>query len=155
MAKRDKYHPDYQALYPSEEITPEVMKILRESDRKMKYMEVELKQGTYCQNLEAKTAMFIPSREDSLERMQEEEKTEFASAAPSPEDEAIHKDELCRLRKALEILKPDERELIVAIYYEGFSEHQLAARFGIPQTTINYRKTKALISLKELFLRNF
>lgn len=27
MAKRDKYHPDYKKLYPSEEIAPEVMKV--------------------------------------------------------------------------------------------------------------------------------
>ena len=36
MAKRDKYNPDYKELYPGEKISPEVLKVLKQSDRKMK-----------------------------------------------------------------------------------------------------------------------
>ena len=38
MAKRDKYHPDYKKMYPGEDITPTVLSVLKQSDRKMKYM---------------------------------------------------------------------------------------------------------------------
>lgn len=37
MAKRDKYHPDYKKMYPGEDITPTVLSVLKQSDRKMKY----------------------------------------------------------------------------------------------------------------------
>lgn len=154
MAKRDKYHPDYKKMYPGEDITPTVLSVLKQSDRKMKYMEVELKQGTFHQDPATQTAVFVPSREDSLERLQEEDKAEFPSTTLSPEDEAVHNDELDRLRKALKMLRSDERELIVAIYYDGISERQLSARLGVPQTTINYRKTRALAALREILLSN-
>ena len=155
MAKRDKYHPDYKKLYPNEEITPEVMRLLKRSDRKMEYMEVDLKQGAFRQDSATQTAVFVPSREDSLERLQEEDKAEFTSPAPSPEEEAVHNDELDSLRKALEMLKSDERELIVAIYYDGLSEHQLFARLGVPQTTINYRKVPQGNSFEKFLIFSF
>ena len=46
MAKRDKSHPDYTKLYPGAEIAPEVAQLLKRSDRKMEYMEVDLKRGS-------------------------------------------------------------------------------------------------------------
>ena len=149
MAKRDKYHPDYKKLYPGEEITPEVLELLKRSDRKMKYMEVELKQGTFRQNMETKTAKFIPSREDSLERMMDEDKEEFPSTTPSLEDEAVHSDELDRLRKALETLEPEEYELIHALYYEEISEERLAQQAGITQQGISKRLKKIYRKIKK------
>ena len=43
MAKHDKYHPDYSKLYPGIESRPEILAVLKQSDRKMKYIEVDLK----------------------------------------------------------------------------------------------------------------
>ena len=43
MSKRDKYAPDYGKLYPGVQISPEVMRVLTGSDRKMKYCEYDLK----------------------------------------------------------------------------------------------------------------
>jgi len=60
MAKRDKYHSDYKKLYPGVEITPEIEKHLKRSDRKIRYMEVEIKHGVYRQG----SAAFVPTRED-------------------------------------------------------------------------------------------
>ena len=98
--------------------------------------------------------MFPAGKTHSLERLQEEDKAEFPSTTLSAEDEAVHNYELDRLRKALKMLRSDERELIIAIYYDGISERQLSARLGVPQTTINYRKTRALAALREMLLRN-
>ena len=148
MAKRDKYNPDYKELYPGEKITPEVLKVLKQSDRKMKYMEVEIKHGVFRQDMNAKTAAFAPTREDSLDRLLDEEGVEFISEAPSPEETIIHRDTLERLRKALTMLEPEEYALIHALYYERISERQLSALTGIPQKTINYRRKKAINSLR-------
>ena len=62
VKKRDTYEPDYSKLYPGVEITPEIMQVLRQSDRKMRYMEVELKQGSFVRNQQTQTASFMPSR---------------------------------------------------------------------------------------------
>ena len=149
MAKRDKYHPDYKKLYPGEEIAPEVMKLLKRSDRKMEYMEVDLKQGVFRQESSTQTAVFIPSREDSLERLQEEDKEEFTSTAHSPEEIAVHNDELDRLHRAMEMLDSEEYELIHALYYEGISEATLAQLAGITQQGISWRLKKILAKIKK------
>ena len=81
MANRDQYNPDYEKLYPGAKITPEVAKALQQSDRKMKYMEVEIKHGVFRQDLDAKTAQFTLAREDSLERLFYDESMEFVSHA--------------------------------------------------------------------------
>ena len=75
-------------------------------------MEVELKQGVFRQDPVTQTSVFVPSREDSLERLQEEDKAEFISTSPSPEEIAVHNDELDRLRKARTLLLPDEQALV-------------------------------------------
>ena len=149
MAKRDKYNPDYEEMYSGENITPAILSVLKQSDRKMKYMEVELKQGTFRQDPATQTAVFIPSREDSLERLQEEDKEEFTSTAPSPEEIAVHNDELDRLRRAMEMLEPEEYELIHSLYYEGISEETLAQLAEITQQGISWRLKKILAKIKK------
>ena len=146
MAKRDKYNPDYKNLYPGIEISSEVMNVLTCSDRKMKYMEVEIKHGVFCQD----TGEFIPTREDSWERLCDEEQMEFVSPAPAPEEIAVHNDEIDRLCMALKQLNPQEYALIYALFFEGLSERDYARRTSIPPMTIHNRKIKIQEKLKKL-----
>ncbi len=150
MAKRDKYNHDYKELYPREKITPEVLKVLKQSDRKMKYMEVEIKHGVFRQDMNAKTAAFAPTREDSLERLLDDEGVEFISSIPSPEETAVHGDEINRLCAALKRLNPDEYALIHALFFEGISERAYAARIGSHYMTIHNRKVKIQEKLKKI-----
>ncbi len=150
MAKRDKYNPDYKELYPGEKISPEVLKVLKQSDRKMKYMEVEIKHGVFRQDMNAKTAAFAPTREDSLDRLLDDEKMDFVSAVPSPEETAVHSDEINRLCAALKRLNPEEYALIHALFFEGISERAYAARVGSHYMTIHNRKVKIQEKLKKL-----
>lgn len=55
-----------------------------------------------------------------------------------------------RLHQCLALLPSSERELLFAIYFDELSEHELHAKSGVPQTTISYRKRKALAHLKKL-----
>ena len=139
MAKRDKYNPDYKELYPGEKISPEVLKVLQQSDRKMKYMEIEIKHGVFRQDLSEKTATFAPTREDSLERLIYDEGMDFVSAAPSPEELTVHSDEIDRLCKAMKKLSPEEYTLIQAIFFENTTEETLAKQAGITQQGISKR----------------
>lgn len=149
MAKGDKYHPNYQKLYPGVELTPEVMEILKQSDRKQEYMEVDLKSETFLQDQNARIARFIPSREDSYDRLCDEEMIGFPSSEVLPEDEAIHNDELERLRKARAILQPDEQALLKALFDDGLSEREYAKQLGISQKAVNKRWHKVRSILKK------
>lgn len=143
MARFDQYYPNYEKLYPGVELTPKVLDCLRKSDRKMKYAEVDLKVEDFIGDQEKKIARFLPSREDSYDRLLEEEE-QFAQDEQSPESVALHKDELCRLRACLTLLSDCERRLIYALYFEGLSESALSARTGVSQQLVNYRKQKIL-----------
>ena len=74
--------------------------------------------------------------------------------SPSVEDAviaAIFKEKLC---KAIDEMPQEDRRLIISLYYEEISENKLSVLLGVPKTTINYRKQKALDFLKEKILKN-
>lgn len=149
MARNDWYHPDYRKLYPGIEKRPDILAVLRKSDRKMKYIEVDLKTERFVQN-QRDTPLFLPSREDSLERLLVEEHAQFHMDEAGPEEQTIRADTLRRLRSALQELEPEEADLIHALFYKGLSERQLSKKTGIPQRTIHDRKRKILAKLHKL-----
>ena len=55
-----------------------------------------------------------------------------------------------KLNRCLSMLPKAERELILAIYYDGMSERQLASKTGVHYMTIHSRKRKILGKLKNL-----
>lgn len=83
MPKNDKYYLDYVRMYPCLKEHRDILQVLRESDRKMKYMEVELKQEQCITDQARQTITFLPSREDSYERLSDENGQEFAFSVAS------------------------------------------------------------------------
>ena len=126
MSKRDKYAPDYQKLYPGVEFTPAVLHVLDQSDRKMQYFELDLKAERKRKNKRTKAVIVSPAREDSLERLVEDNEKQYALEESSPEESLVERDEQERLHRALQRLKPKEYALIHAIYYERLSERAYA-----------------------------
>ena len=53
--RKDPYHPDYLKMYPCLKNRPDVLKVLIQSDRKMKYIEKDLKNDTECLDKEVHT----------------------------------------------------------------------------------------------------
>ena len=127
MPHYDKYRPNYKRMYPDVQISPEVLRVLRQSDRKMEYMEYDLKSETFVQDLENNSAVFSASREDSYERLQEDEQKQFSDTSAEVESKIIHNENLRLLRLALESLAEDEYEIIIGIFYGGLSELRHAA----------------------------
>ena len=82
--------------------------------------------------------------------MIEKEHRQFAAEQPSLEDELLHRELICRLHSAMELLEQSERELILAIYFEGLTERQLARRADLHHMTIHSRKIRILQKLKNL-----
>ena len=124
MARRDKYHINYEKLYPGIEIPPEVLSVLRKGDRKEEYQEVDLKQERFVYDPETKTAHFIPGREDSYERLVEDEKRQFSNEDPTPEEHLMRSIENELLRQAVALLKEDERQLILLRFWQNAHNHK-------------------------------
>lgn len=70
--------------------------------------------------------------------------------ADSVEDQVIAAMMSAKLHTCLNLLLPEERELIRAIFFEGKSERKLSQEISIPQRTINDRKRRILRKLKKL-----
>lgn len=149
MTRRDKYHINYEKLYPGIEIPPEVLSVLRKGDRKEEYQEVDLKQERFVYDPETKTAHFIPGREDSYERLVEDEKRQFSNEDPTPEEHLMRSIENELLRQAVALLKEDERQLILLRFWQECSQSQVAELLGLSQQAVSYRERNILGKIKK------
>ena len=140
----------YLKIYPCLKERPDVLEVLKKSDRKMKYMEVDLKSEQRRKNAENGAESYVPSKEDSLERLVYSAKCQFADDAEGVEDAVIKKDDLCRLRAALDQLSEEERALIHALFFDECSERELEEMMGIHRMTIHNRKIRILQKMKKM-----
>ena len=149
MLDRNKYFPNYQKIYPELIDRPDILKFLNQSDQKIKYMEVDLKQNEFIQDLDKKVAIMLPSKEDSLERLQEEEHCQF----PDEQDieaQMLTLEEIDRLYVFIAGLEKDEQELLFLRYWKELTQTEVAKYFSVSQPTICYREKRILQKLKRL-----
>lgn len=94
---------------------------------------------------ENEKVIFVPSREDSIDRLSELgfefEDTSFSIDAL---DTAI------TVEQALDQLTFDERYIIESLFYNGRSERDLANELGVTQFKIHYDKMKILSKMNKL-----
>lgn len=143
--------PDYKKMYP--DAGEEVISLLRTTERKMQYQEYDLKTEQTIISQEDQTITTIPSREDSLERLEEQE-VQFAGEGESVEETVLRKLQYAQLHKALSLLPDDERELIDRLFFQGQTEREAAADMGIYRNAVHKRKNRILEKLKN-FLEKF
>ena len=91
----------------------------------------------------------IPSREDSLDRLMDENAQQFPHEE-SVENTVLRKLEVDKLHTALAMLTPEEQALIQALFFEEKTERQYAEELGVYRNAIHVRKTKILKKLKKL-----
>lgn len=60
-----------------------------------------------------------------------------------------------RLDDALGALSPKQRQVVEAKYWEGLSEHEIAARYGISRSTVQMHFSRAISRLKRLMSSKF
>lgn len=149
MPKYDKYHPDYGRLYPEIQARPDVLSVLKKSDRKMEYMEVDIKQERFSYDPESKVADLLPSREDSYDRLMEEEHRQFPMEQPTPESLLLLEAEYNKLYRAIAQLEKDEQCLIILRYWHDWTQLQVADKLGISQQAVSYREIRILHKLKK------
>lgn len=127
-------------------------RVIKYYSRKERYMEIDLKCEHMILDAEHESVIFYPSREDSLERLMEND-VQFASLEPTPEDVFFQKASIEQLYKAIGKLNSDEQKLIFALFFNNKTETAAGAVLGISQQAVHKRKTKILKKLKN-FLEN-
>jgi RNA polymerase sigma-70 factor (ECF subfamily) len=55
------------------------------------------------------------------------------------------------VRRLMEMLRPEQREIIDLMYFEGLTQSEIAEEFGIPLGTVKTRARSALQALRGLF----
>ena len=122
-------------------------------DRKMRYFESDLKAERFLLDENVQIKQIIPSREDSLDRLMDDNAEQFANRNKSVEDMVLRRISIERLYKALEQLTEKERKLIEDLFFEEMTEREVALSLGISQPAVHKQKNKILKKLK-FFLEN-
>ena len=149
MSYTNTYYPDYEKMYPGVKLTPEVLAALRVSDRKMRRFERELKTEGFEADNEKQFVRFIPSREDSYERLVEEECLQFADEEMSVEDTVEYREMIRYLYQALAKLEAAEQALIRADFFLMKTETECAKAAGISQPGYRKRRDRILKKLRK------
>lgn len=132
------------------EVTDEVYRAYMQGDRKMRYFENDLKTERFVLGKEGQVVQIIPSREDSLDRLVDENARQFSDERENVESVVLYELEVDRLHAALSLLAPEERALIQALFFEEKTERQYADELGVYRNAVHVRKMKALKKLKSL-----
>ena len=104
------------------EVTDEVYTAYMKGDRKIRYFENDLKTGRTVKDKDGNIKQILPSREDSLDRLMEDNAQQFPDSHESVEDIVIQKISLEKLHMALSKLSKKDRQLIYALFYEEKTE---------------------------------
>ena len=87
------------------EVTHEVYTVLIKSDRKIKYFENDLKEEKIILDKKGTVVEIIPSREDSLDRLQDDNERQFADNSDSVEEIALRNLRYEQLHNAIVLKK--------------------------------------------------
>lgn len=77
---------------------------------------------------------------------------EFASPQPGPEETVVRKQDLGLLRRALDLLPPEKRELLVLSRLQGMKHEEIAAVVGCEVGTVKVRVYRAVRALEQVYL---
>ena len=125
---------DGQAVPVSEQI----YRVYQHYERKEEYFSYDLK----TEKFQKDTASFLPSREDSYERLLEKDR-QFAAPGKNVEAEQI--------RFCLAQLNEDEQELIFLLFYQEKTEQEVGNILHISHQAVNKRKRVLLLKLRKIF----
>lgn len=144
MCKKDKSYNIYingQAVPVSEE----VYRAYKHFERKEEYFTYDLK----AERFSRKTASFLPSREDSYERLLETNQ-QFVIEEVSVQVQVENLLDVEIVRKVLSFLNSEERELINLLFYQEKTEQEVGILLHISQQAVNKRKQAVVIKLRKL-----
>lgn len=126
-------------------VSEEIYRAYKHFERKEEYFTYDLK----AEKFSRKTASFLPSREDSYERLLETNQ-QFVIQEVSVQDQVEKLLDVEIVRKALSFLNPVEQELINLLFYQEKTEQEVGILLHISQQAVNKRKQTVLIKLRKL-----
>ena len=135
----------------AEPVSEQVFRASRHYDRKAEYFTYDLKTEKFFCDQETQTVRFIPSREDSYERLLETGH-QFAAGGSTPEEEVISS---LWLEDLMRSLSPEERGIIYHFYLLDKPEREACAALHLSQTTFRRRRDALLEKLRNLLKENF
>lgn len=141
--KKTNYREKYSGL------SDEIIEVLEKSDRKMEYQQYDLKIEKYKMDSVTGTIKIFPSREDSYDRLLEENK-QFAIDEECVDDVAVKAVLIEKMLACTKLLTPEDQELITELYFKGKSEREYGIQIGISQKGVSKRKYKILNKLKKM-----
>lgn len=130
-------------------VSEEVYREYYKSARRERYMEKDIKVGRIDVDMENETVTFIPSKEDSIERLMEQG-ADF-SDDKLIENIIVDKAMLLILQEALSELNSEDMELIDAIYNKNLTVRQVATDKNISHVAVVKRHKKVLDKLRKFF----
>jgi RNA polymerase sigma factor (sigma-70 family) len=80
-----------------------------------------------------------------------DDEMDWASDAPGPASLLERARDMARLKRALQSLREDRRELIVMVRYQGMTHEQVGAVLGVDGGTVKVRFHRALKELRDAF----
>ena len=131
------------------EVTPEVYEVYYRAERKERHFMYELKAGRSRIDKVTGEKIFLPSLEDSYDRLVEAS-LQFGNYTYDLEEEVLSNLMIERLKQAIAALSVEEAEIIRKLYYEEVSEVRLAEMLGIPRTTLRDKKMRILEKLHKM-----
>jgi RNA polymerase sigma factor (sigma-70 family) len=82
-----------------------------------------------------------------------EDGMEWESEAPGPVRLLERARDMVRLKRALQALREDRRELILLVRYQGMTHEQVGAILGVDAGTVKVRFHRAIKELRDAFTR--
>jgi RNA polymerase sigma factor (sigma-70 family) len=130
-------------------VSEEIYKEYYKMKRRERYLEEDIKVGRIEVDAEAETFDFIPSKEDSINRMMDQG-ADF-EGEQLVEDIICDKATLLILQEAVAELNREEQELINALYYRDLTLREVASEKNISQVAVFKKHKKLLNKLKNFF----
>ena len=118
----------------------------------MRYFENDLKTERILMDEDGHIIRVIPSREDSLDRLMDDNAGQFADSRESVEDTVLRRISIEQVHEALAQLTEKDRQLIEALFFQELTERDAAAILGISQPAVHKQKIRILRKLK-IFLK--
>ena len=131
-------------------VSKEIYKEYYKMKRRERYLEQDIKVGRIAVDFETETVDFVPSKEDSINRLIE--------LGADFEDDQMIEDILCDkatmliLQEAMADLNQKEQALIQDLYYKDLTVREVAKEENISHVAVVKRHKKALDKLKKYFL---
>lgn len=132
------------------EVTDEVYIAYVKGQRKMQYFEKDLKTEHVIKDKDGNITDIIPSREDSLDRLMNDNLIQFYDISESVEYSAQINDDVENLHIAMQQLTSEELNIIKMLFFDEMTERDTAKILGISQVAVNKRKHRILKKLKKI-----